>query len=214
MSPIAPLPTPPSKFDIFMEKFAWPTITLFVGTVLAAVIIAIWLGKIQVVDFSWIMLILGCLMVGTTIFCIWYSITTRHKLQEQYNKNIADIKKNNLTFKTDIRRMREEETHDWHEWAISFSKQADKEHRERTEELKKQCMEAISDAKRDLDVSVKNAQTLFKGSVESYQIAVDLYREQLIHAQKQMQALEERLRKELTPPESTISPTHATKNEA
>ena len=193
MSPIAPLPTPPSKFDIFIEKFAWPTITLIVGTVLAAVIIAIWLGKIQVVDFSWIMLILGCLIVGTTIFCFWYSITTRHKLQEQYNKNIAAIKKDNLTFKTDIRRMRGEETHNWQEWAIFFSKQADKEHRERTEELKKQCMEAISDAKRDLDVSVKNAQSIFAGAVESNKIAVDSYKDYLFQTMKRMDTLEERL---------------------
>jgi hypothetical protein len=57
--------------------------------------------------------------------------------------------------------MREDETHQWNELAISFSAQADKEHRGRTEELKRQCMEAIHDAELRLDVRVKNAQSMF-----------------------------------------------------
>ena len=52
-------------------------------------------------------------------------------------------------------------------------------------------MEAIHDAELRLDVSVKNAQSMFSGAVESNRIAVDLYRQQLIHAQNQMEALEE-----------------------
>ena len=83
--------------------------------------------------------------------------------------------------------------------ANSFSAQTDKEHRERTEELKRQCKEAVHDAELRLDVSVKNAQSLFSSAVESNRIAVDLYKQQLFHAQNQMAALEERLRKELTP---------------
>ncbi len=54
-----------------------------------------------------------------------------------------------------------------------------------------QCMEAIHDAELRLDVSVKNAQSMFSGAVESNRIAVDLYEQQLIHAQNQMEALEE-----------------------
>ena len=52
-------------------------------------------------------------------------------------------------------------------------------------------MEAIHDAELRLDVSVKNAQAMFSGAVESNRIAVDLYEQQLIHAQNQMEALEE-----------------------
>ncbi len=52
-------------------------------------------------------------------------------------------------------------------------------------------MEAIHDAELRLDVSVKNAQSMFSGAVESNRIAVDLYEQQLIHAQNQMEALEE-----------------------
>src|SRR5216684_8791619 len=89
-------------------------------------------------------------------------------------------------FKNDIRRMREDETRGWHEWSISFSARTDKEHRERTEELKRQCMEAIHDAEQRLDGSVKNAQSIFSGSVQSFTIAVDLYGQQLILAQNQM----------------------------
>jgi hypothetical protein len=85
------------------------------------------------------------------------------------------------------------------EWAISFSQAINKDQKERAEELKRQCMEAISDAELRLDVSVKNAQAIFSGAVESQRITVDLYGQQLIHALKRMEALEERLRKELTP---------------
>jgi len=52
-------------------------------------------------------------------------------------------------------------------------------------------MEAIHDAELRLDVSVKNAQSMFSGAAESNRIAVDLYEQQLIHAQNQMEALEE-----------------------
>jgi len=60
-------------------------------------------------------------------------------------------------------------------------------------------VEAVHDAELRLDVSVKNAKSLFSSAVESNRIAVDLYKQQLIHAQNQMAALEEQLRKELTP---------------
>jgi hypothetical protein len=99
--------------------------------------------------------------------------------------------------------MREEETRQWNDWAVSFSLASDKEHKDRSEELKRQCMQAIHDAENRMDGNITNALTIFKGTVESYQIAVDRYGQQLIHAWKQMEALEERLKKELTPPEST-----------
>jgi hypothetical protein len=79
------------------------------------------------------------------------------------------------------------------EWAISFSQAINKEQKERAEELKGQCMEAISDAELRLDVGVKNAQSIFSGAVESQRITVDLYGQQLIRALKRMEALEERL---------------------
>jgi hypothetical protein len=55
-------PESPNRVNTFMDKFGLPIITLTIGTVLAAIIIAIWVGNIRVVDFNWLMLILGCLL--------------------------------------------------------------------------------------------------------------------------------------------------------
>ena len=81
------------------------------------------------------------------------------------------------------------------------------EQNKRHEDLKRQCMDAISDAENRMDSSIKNAQTIFTGAVESQRRAVDTYGEQLIHAQKQMNELEQRFRKELSlPDEETVTP--------
>src|SRR5713101_8568057 len=200
MQQMFPQLEPPNNDKAFMDKVGWQLILLF-ATFVAALIAAIILGTTHVIGFDWIVTILVGIMLGIMVFCVWYTFRTREKLQEQCNKDIAAIKNDVLTFKNAIRHMREDETHQWNEWAISFSAQTDKEHRERTEELKRQCMEAIHDAELRLDVSVKNAQSVFSGAVESNRVAVDLYGQQLIHAQNQMAALEERLRKE-HPPEN------------
>src|SRR6266849_3913247 len=179
MSPIAQLPTSPSKFNVFMEKFAWPTVTLTIGTVLAAVMIATWLGKIQVINFDWLVLVLVGIMLGITVFFVWYSIRTKQKLQEQYKKDIADIKRNVQTFKNDYRRIREEETHHWNEWAVSFSQASAKEQTERLEEVKKQLAENIRDAENRMDSKITSAQSIFSSSVQSYKVAVDSYKDYL-----------------------------------
>lgn len=186
----------------FMEQAGWQLIILL-ATIIAALGADIILGTTHVIDFNWSVLILVGIMFAIMVFCVWYTFRTRQKFQKQYNQDIADIRKDVLSFKNDIRQMREEETRGWNEWAISYSQQTAKEHKDRTEELKRQCMEAIHDAENKMDVSVKNALSIFKGAVESYQFAVDSYREQLIHTRKQMEALEERLTKELTLPENT-----------
>lgn len=136
----------PQKTDkAFMDKVGWQLI-IVLATMVAALIAAIILGTTHVIGFNWIVAILVGIMFVIMLYCVFFTFRTREKLREQYNKDIAAIKNDELTFKNDIRHMREDETHQWNEWAISFSAQADKEHRERTEELKRQCMEAIHDA--------------------------------------------------------------------
>ena len=63
--------------------------------------------------------------------------------------------------------MREQETRQLNDWEVSFSQASDKTRRERTEELKRQCMEAIGDAESRMDSKIGNALSIFKGSVES-----------------------------------------------
>ena len=61
-------PEPPNKVNAFMEKAGWPIITLTIGTVLAAIIIAVWIGKIQVLNFDWLMLLLALVLLAITFF--------------------------------------------------------------------------------------------------------------------------------------------------
>lgn len=205
MQQMSPQFTSPNSDKAFMDKIGWPLI-IVLATFVATFIGAIILGTTHIIGFSWIVAILVGIMFAIMAFCVWYTFRTRKKLQGQYNQDIATIKKDVSTFKDDMRSMREDETRHWNEWAVSFTAQVDKEHRERAEELKRQCLEAIHDAELRLDVSVKNAQTLFSGAFDSNKIAVDLYREQLIQAQKQMKALEERLSNAPAPGDEKESP--------
>ena len=197
MSRMFQQPEPPKKS--FMEQMGWSTISgVLVGIIVF--ILTAWIIKVQVVDFSWAMLIFGCVMLGITVFCVRYIVTAKRRLQEQFQKDLAASKKEFRAAQDNLIDMTSKETNRLNEWAINFSQASDKEHRERTEELKHQCMEAIRDAEQRLDGGVKNSLSIFKGSVESQQIVVDLYRQQLIQVQKEVKELREN-REKVLPPE-------------
>jgi hypothetical protein len=111
-----------NKVNIFMEKIGWPIITLAVGTALASIIVAIWFGKVQVVDFNWIMLILGCLMFGITVFFAWYSIRRQHILQKKYEEDLAAIKAEFLAHQIAIRDNFNSVTRQWQKTQEALSK--------------------------------------------------------------------------------------------
>jgi hypothetical protein len=67
------------------------------------------------------------------------------------------------------------------------------------EVIKKQLMEKIMDAENGMDSGIKNAQTIFSGSVKSYEVSVEQYAQQLIQTWKRIDALEEQLRKNSSP---------------
>lgn len=159
LSPQFRQPEPPNRSNT-LKDVGWPII-LVIATVLGSIIGAVILGTTHVIGFNWFLLILGCIVLGITVFFAWYSIRTRQKLQEQYNKDIADIKSDVLTFKNDYRRMREEETHHWNEWAVSFSQASAKEQEERLEKVKRECLEAGGDVKTELASWIQNNQTLW-----------------------------------------------------
>jgi hypothetical protein len=193
-------PEPPKKS--FMEQVGWQLILIvvaFITGILGTVIVGIWQGTTHIIDFSWVVLFLVLIISGIVAYFVWYSIKTRKQILEQYIKDTAEVKRDNQTFKNDIRQMREDETRGWHEWAIPFSAQVDKEHRERTEVLKRQCMEAIHDAGLRLDVNMKNSMSLYKTAQETAGIIIDQYREQLIHEMRRMDAIEEHFRSEHLP---------------
>jgi hypothetical protein len=141
-------PAPPNRSNT-MKDVGWPII-LISATVLGSIIGAIILGTTHFIGFNWLLLIWGCIMLGMTFFFAWYSIRTRQKLQEQYNKDIADIKSDVLTFKNDYRQMREDETRHWNDWAVSFSQASAKEQKERLEEVRNNYQKEIQDSKAEL----------------------------------------------------------------
>jgi ABC-type transport system involved in cytochrome bd biosynthesis fused ATPase/permease subunit len=196
-------PEPPNKANTFMEKAGWPIITIAIGTVLATIIGAVLLGKIQVLNFNWLMLGLGFIMVMVTIFLIWHYLRAVRKLQEEYQANLTALQKENLKFKNELRELYNQKTAHWNNWAVDYTQANMKEQNERLEGMEKRLIEKITDAKNGMDGSIKNAQTLFSGAVNSYERAVDLYREQLLQTVKQIKTLEERLEKESLPESNT-----------
>ena len=64
---------------------------LIIATVLGSIIAAIILGTIHIVDFNWIMLVLGCIMLAITVLFGWYNIRSQKLLRKQYEKDVADL---------------------------------------------------------------------------------------------------------------------------
>lgn len=191
MLPQEDLPTGSNTMKFVSSPIAL-VIATFIGTIIGAIISALILGITHIIDFNWIMLIIGCILFVIVGCFIWYSFRRGQRDRARAYAEWQQFKENWESFFRNERSRLDA-------WTTSYAADREKEYAERYEELKRECMKAIQDAEQRLDVSTKNALSIFKGSVDSYQIAVDLYGQQLIHAQKHMQALEERLRRELQP---------------
>lgn len=186
---------PPSKSNT-TKKVDWSGIIGLLGAIIGFV--SIILGTIHIIDFNWLMTILGCVMLVITIFIVIDNRRTKRRFQEQYNKDLASSQAEYQKFRQHWESYFDNERFRWDDWAVDFSRQSGKEHRERTEELKLQCMEAISDAEQRIDSNIKNAQSIFTSSVKSYELVVDQYRQQLINAMRRIDALEKRLDEKVT----------------
>ena len=173
------------------------SIILVLITIIGIIIASITLGSTHVIGFNLLIFILVGTMLVLTVFFAWYSMRTRQKLSQQYNKDIADMKRNLQVFKNDMLQIRLEETRQWQQWANSFSQSTYREYKHHSEELKEQCMAAIFEAENRMNSNIENAQYNFSISVQSLQFAVDSYRQHLMKAMKQMEALEEQIKKEL-----------------
>lgn len=181
------------------NSFNLRDIILVLATVVGTIIGAIILGTTHIIGFDWIVAILVGIMLGVMIFCIWYTFRTRQRLQERYDRDHAAFKDEWQTFKQVWQSYFNNEQDRLDKWALSYAADREKEYQQRYEELKRQCMEAIHDAELRMDAAIKSAQSLFSSAVESERYAVELYGRQLIHAQEQMLALEERLKREPHP---------------
>jgi hypothetical protein len=161
-------PESPNKVNTFMEKVGWPIITVAFGTALATLIGAVWLGKIQVLDFNWLMLVLVLILLVIIISFAWYNIRTWRILQKKYQEDIATRKKDLLAFKDEYRQLVQQEIGRSNEWKISFSLKNAQEQTKRLEEVKKECLEAINDVKTSLTSGMANNQTLWQQWITSH----------------------------------------------
>lgn len=197
MHQMFPQVEPPNKPNIM--KDVGLSIILVLITISGFIIVAFIFGTTQVINFDLLVFILVAIMLAITVFFAWYSIRTRQKLTEQCHRDIAEMKRNVQVFKNDIMQIRLDESRQWQQWAGSFTQASYKEYMNQSEQLKKQCMEAIFIAENRMNSSIENAQYTFANSVQSLQFAVDSYRQHLTKAMKQMDALEEQINKELRP---------------
>ncbi len=178
-------PEPPNNFKTLMKDVGWPTIVgiiVFVAT--------IWIGKIQIINFNWLMLILGIIMFVITIFFVWYSRRTREKLQSKHHDDLAALKKEFRAFQDNYRDMVNQEFNRLNEWAINYSQANAKEQKERLEELKKQLTEQIGDVNTSLTTSIKNNYTHFADWTTAH---ANAHREEQKLYKHQLKALEEKL---------------------
>jgi hypothetical protein len=193
MQEMFPQEEPPTRSNTM--KFVSSPITLviatLVGTIIGAIISAVILGTAHIIDFSWIMLILGCLMLGILILFIWDNYRMRKQFHEQNNKDSTAHQAEWQQFKENWESFFSNERSRLDKWAISYAADREKEYKERYEELKRQCMEAIHGAELRLDVSMKNSMSQYKTAQETTGIIIDQYREQLIHEMRRLDAIED-----------------------
>src|SRR5437762_3063247 len=112
-------PEPPKKSGNLLKEIISPAIAAALGGIIVF-ITTVWIVKVQVVDFSWVMLIVGCILLGITAFCIWYSITTRQRLQEKYQEDLAALRKEFRAAQDNFRDMISQESNRLNEWASSY----------------------------------------------------------------------------------------------
>jgi len=191
-------PEPQNKVNTFMEKAGWSVLSTVLGGIIVFVI-TVWLGKIQVVNFTWLMLVLGILMVIITIFSVWYSQRTRLLLQKKYHNDLVALRREFRGLQTNFTDMTRDEFNRLNEAFTAYTRKNAEEQTERLEDMRKQLFEKISDAKIGMEGSISNATTMFSSAVKSYERAVELYKEQYLQIARRMDALEEQLRKESVP---------------
>jgi type II secretory pathway pseudopilin PulG len=147
---------PSSKFNTFMDKFALPIVVLVIGTPLATLIGAVLLGKIQILDFNWVMLVLGIIMAAIMGYFVWYYLKTRREYQEQYEKNIAELRQEVKAAKDEYWKLVQDNTQLSEEWRENFRRAYAQEQQERLETVRNEFQQAIADAKEELRAPIQN----------------------------------------------------------
>lgn len=190
-----------------MKNASLPII-LIIASLLGSLIAALILGTTHIIDFNWFVVIVVVIMLAIMGFCVWYIFRTKQKFQEQYDRDRADLLAEYQQFKQNWQAYFANERDRWDKWAIAYSQDREKEYKEQSEELKRQCMEAIDGVKNGFAGQLDNTKIIFTNAVRSYDGALDSQKQYLMDVlHTEMKELEQRLRKELSlPDEETITP--------
>ncbi len=181
-------PEPPNKVKTFMKDVGRPILTPTIAGIIVFVA-TVWIGKIQIINFNWLMLLLALIQVIITVFLVWYCLSAIGKLQEKYQADVAGLRKEYKDYMAAYREYVDQEIIRWNEREQVNAK----EQKERLEEVKKQLAENIRDAENRMDSKITSAQSIFSSSVQSYKVAVDSCKDYLFQTMKRMDTLEERL---------------------
>lgn len=181
-------PEPPNKVKTFMKDVGRPILTPTIAGIIVFVA-TVWIGKIQIINFNWLMLLLALIQVIITVFLVWYCLRAIGKLQEKYQADVAGLRKEYKDYMAAYREYVDQEIIRWNEREQVNAKGQ----KERLEEVKKQLAENIGDAENRMDSKITSAQSIFSSSVQSYKVAVDSYKDYLFQTMKRMDTLEERL---------------------
>ena len=187
-------PEPPNKVKTFMKDIGWPFIILTVGTalatVIATVIVTVWIGKTQILNFNWLILVLALALIVITASFAWYNVRTRRILQKKYQEDIDTMKKDLVAFKDEYRQLVQQEIGRSNGWKISYSLKNAQEQTERLEEVRKEYLEAINDVKTSLTSGMANNQTLWQQWITSH---ANAHRWEQESYKQQLEALEKTL---------------------
>lgn len=182
---------PQSKFDGFMEKYALPILIVVIGTVLSA----IFLGKIVIVDFSWLMLGLGSLMILIAGYYIRYSIRTRRELQEQYEKDIADLRQEVTAAKNEYWKLVQDNTQLSEEWRENFRRYYAQDKKDFFDNISKQYSDSISELDAKLSTLIQSNQDRWANWITNHahehKEQLELIRHELAELEKKLTAQEE-----------------------
>lgn len=193
-------PEPPRKS--FMEQSGWQLIIIgasLLAGIIGTVIVGIWQGTTHVIDFNWIVLGLMLITFVIVAFFVWYIFRTRQRLQEQYQEDLATLKREYQNAQNNFRDMTMQEFNRLNEGFINYSQENAKQQKEHSEKLESKCLEAIRDAEQRLDVTVKYAQSMFNDSIKTNGFIINHYNEQLIHEMRRMDAIEEHFKNKILP---------------
>src|SRR5437868_13498696 len=118
-------PEPSSRFH-FMKDIGIPLIAAILSSIVT-LISTIIIGTTHVIEFSWLLLILVSIMLGITVFCIWYTVRAGRRLQEKYQEDVTTLKREYRAFQDNYRDMVNQEFNRLNEWANSYAQANAKE---------------------------------------------------------------------------------------